>query len=111
MEAAAGLRRTHCKTKSKSPVGKAILATMEKGICTPNWKNKQTVHALRQRQKPDVPVHSATTIVSALFLRAPEAILHLSKKPAKNPDRAPFIVAAGTPPSLANILLHRQRIA
>jgi len=45
MEAAANFQRAHCKTICEITVGKVILATMEKGICTPNQKNTQTVHA------------------------------------------------------------------
>jgi len=112
MKAAAGFRRTHCKTKNKSPVGKEILTTMEKRICTPNWKNKQTVHALRQRQKPDVPVHlSTTTYIVSTFYPNARGDPALEQKPVKISGRAPIIIAAGTPSPLANILLCHQRIA
>jgi hypothetical protein len=45
MEAAVDARRAHCMTNCEITVNKVILATMEKGICTPNQKNTQTVHA------------------------------------------------------------------
>jgi hypothetical protein len=65
MEAAVDARRAHCMTNCEITVNKVILATMEKGICTPNQKNTQTVHAacpVRDTAHQSLPPKSLHTV-------------------------------------------------